>query len=130
MDGHKKTISVRVFTLGIFIKTISEIMIKTSEFRLIYTYIQMCAYLDCVPILTYACAVKQYSSSDMSDCNLAMNNAFSKIFGFKEWQSIRVLREEFNFKSIYKIFKLAQDSFLSACRSHHNPVINLLAFVV
>ena len=87
-------------------------------------------YTNCVPILTYACAVKQYSSSDMSDCNLAMNNAFRKIFGFKEWQSIRVLRKELKFKSIYKIFKLAQDSFISACRSHHNPVINLLAFVV
>ena len=41
-------------------------------------------YTNCLPILTYACAVKQYSASDMSDCNLAMNNAFRKIFGFRD----------------------------------------------
>ena len=39
-------------------------------------------YSNCVPILTYACDVKEYSASDMSDCSIAMNNAFKKIFFF------------------------------------------------
>ena len=40
-------------------------------------------YSNCVPILTYACGVKQFSSSDMSDCNVAVNNALRKTFGFQ-----------------------------------------------
>ena len=75
-------------------------------------------YSNCVPILTYACEVKEYSASDMSDCSVAMNNAFRKIFGFKEWRSIRVLREIFNVKCLYTIFKLAKDKFIASCRSH------------
>ena len=30
-------------------------------------------YTNCVPILTYACSIKEYSASEMSDCNVAMN---------------------------------------------------------
>ena len=84
-------------------------------------------YTNCVPILTYACAVKEYSSSDMSDCNVAMNNAFRKIFGFKHWQSIRYLRELFGFESLYVIFQKAQDKFLSMCKSHANPIVKFLS---
>ena len=39
-------------------------------------------YSNCVPILTYACDVKEFSARDMSDCNLAINNALRKVFGF------------------------------------------------
>ena len=80
-----------------------------------------------MPILTYACAVKEYSSSDMSDCNVAMNNAFRKIFGFKQWQSIRYLRELFGFDSLYNIFKKAQDKFLVLCQSHANPIFKFIS---
>ena len=83
-------------------------------------------YTNCVPILSYACSVKEYSASDMSDCNLAMNNVFRKIFGFKEWQSIRYIREYMGVKSIYEIFKTAQDKFLAKCHSHPNPIIRFL----
>ena len=30
-------------------------------------------YTNCIPIISYACSVKQYSSSDMTDCNTAIN---------------------------------------------------------
>ena len=86
-------------------------------------------YSNCVPILTYACEVKEYSSSEMSDCNVAMNNAFRKIFGFRDWRSIRVLREIFEVKSLYVIFKLDKDKFLLSCRSHPNPIINSLYLI-
>ena len=86
-------------------------------------------YTNCLPILTYACAVKQYSASDMSDCNLAMNNAFRKIFGFRDWRSIRDLRKMFNFSSIYEIFIVAQDRFFESCCTHHNPIINFIAAI-
>ena len=68
-------------------------------------------YSNCVPILTYACAVKQYSAREMSDCNLAMNNVLRKIFVFSQWQSVRYIRELFGVKSLYVLFKEAQDRF-------------------
>ena len=87
-------------------------------------------YSNCVPILTYACAVKQYSASEMCDCNLAMNNVFRKIFGFKDWRSIRTLREVFGFKSLYEVFKTAQEKFLSLCTSHQNPIVGFIATLI
>ena len=80
-------------------------------------------YSNCVPILTYACAVKEYSAAEMSNCNVAVNHALRKVFGFSRWESIRTLREAFEMKSLYEIFKLTQDKFLANCRSHYNPVI-------
>ena len=83
-------------------------------------------YSNCVPVLTYACAVKQYTNNDMSDYNVALNNACRRVFGFTQWQSIRVLRDIFGFKSLYVIFKETQDKFLIACKSHPNPIIKFL----
>ena len=84
---------------------------------------------NCVPILTYACEVKQYSAADMSDCNVAINNVYRKIFGFKDWRSIRQLREVFNFPSIYVTFQKARDRFQRSCISHCNPIIRHLSLL-
>ena len=84
-------------------------------------------YSNCVPILTYACAVKEYSSSDMSNCNTALNNALRKVFGFSRWESIRTLREMFGMKSLYEIFKLTREKFLRSCRSHHSQIVSYIA---
>ena len=84
-------------------------------------------YQNCVPILTYACAVKDYSASDMSNCNVAVNNALRRAFGFSRWESIRTLREIFGMKSLYEIFKVTQDKFLLSCRSHHNKIVAFIA---
>ena len=83
-------------------------------------------YTNCVPVLTFACSVKEYPASEMSDCNTAMNNAVRKIFGFSDWRSIRELREEYGLKSLYIIFKETQDRFLISCRSHHNPIVKFI----
>ena len=80
-----------------------------------------------MPILIYACNVKEYSASDMSDCNVAVNNAYRKIFGFRDWRSIRELREIFGFESLYVIFKKAQDKFVLNCAAHSNPVVKSFA---
>ena len=84
-------------------------------------------YTNCVPILSYASAVKEYSNSEMSDCHVAMNAALRRIFGFKQWQSIRLLREAFGFESLFTIFKKAQDKFLHSCKSHANTTVNFLS---
>ena len=84
-------------------------------------------YTTCVPILTYGCAVKEYFPSEMSDGNVAMNNAFRKIFGFRRWERIRYLRELFGFESIYVIFKKTEEKFMASCKSHPNLIVNFLA---
>ena len=84
-------------------------------------------YTNFVSILTYACNIKQYSASDMSDCNVAINNALRRIFDFKDWRSIRTLREVFQFKSIYETFKLAQDRFTASCQTSTNPMFRFIA---
>ena len=84
-------------------------------------------YSNCVPILSYACAVKEYSAADMSNCNVAVNHALRKVFGFARWESIRTLREAFGMKSLFEIFKTTQDKFNANCRNHYNPVITYLA---
>ena len=87
-------------------------------------------YSNCVSILTYPCDVQEFSERDMSNCYVAINNAQRKVFGFCTWQSICVLCEMFGFKSIYKIFKTAQDRFLTQSKSHPNPIISFIIRIV
>ena len=35
-------------------------------------------HTNCVPILTYACAVKEFSAKEMTNCTEAMNDAIRK----------------------------------------------------
>ena len=58
-------------------------------------------YSNCIPIISDACAVKQFSSSEMTNCNTAINSVIRKIFGFAHRQSVRTLREISGYKSIY-----------------------------
>ena len=83
-------------------------------------------YSNCVPIITYACAVKEYSAADMHRCNVAVNNAIRKIFSFAVWQSIRHLRISYGYKSIYELFENAKRKFLcDASRSMNEVVLHL-----
>ena len=111
--------------LNSFFRAVNSIVgaLKGAHEHVLLTLI----YSNCVPILSYACAVKEYSSSDMSDCNVAMNGALRRVFGFKQWQSIRLLREAFGFESLFTIFKKAQDKFLHSCKSHSNPTVKFLS---
>ena len=84
-------------------------------------------YTNCIPILSYCCAVKAFSSQDMTDCNTAINNVIRKIFGFHRWESVRLLRESFGYLSIYEIFAKARVKFLKSCSVNLNPVIAMIA---
>ena len=61
-------------------------------------------YTNCVPIITYACNVKEFSAKDVRDINTAINHAIRKIFSFNRWEGVRALREGCGMKSIYDIF--------------------------
>ena len=84
-------------------------------------------YTNCVPILTYCCAVKEFSAAEMYRCNVAINNAIRKIYSFAIWQSIRHLRVANGFDSVYEIFAKAKTKFLSSAVTSSNTVVNHLA---
>ena len=84
-------------------------------------------YANCIPILTYACAVKQYPSKMMQNCNTAVNDALRMIFGYHRWESIRCLRESFGYKSITDIFGFARKKFHDLLPYHANSVISHIA---
>ena len=84
-------------------------------------------YANCVPILSYACAVKDFKARDFMDCNTALNDAIRKIFSFHRWESVRALREGFGYPSLTEIFEKAKTKFHSRLTSHHNGVISWLA---
>ena len=53
--------------------------------------LMMLLYSFSIPILTYACEVKFFSSSEMLDCHIAVNDSIRRIFSFHRWESIRHL---------------------------------------
>ena len=84
-------------------------------------------YFNCIPILTYACAIKQYPSKLMQNCNTAVNDALRLIFGYHRWESIRVLRESFGYKSLTDIFGGARKKFHVIAPYHSNPIVSHIA---
>ena len=68
-------------------------------------------YSSCVPVLTYACAVKEYPSRQMQDCCTAMNDALRFLFGYNRWESVRTLRQSFGYKSLVEMFHRAKTKF-------------------
>ena len=90
------------------------------------TVLMRLLYTNCVPRLTYGAAVKELNSSEMQQLNVALNNAIRRIFGFRQWQSIRQLRECYNFKSIEMIYSLARKRFLDGLTSHPNSLLRFL----
>ena len=91
---------------------------KPNEYVLMYLL-----YTNCVPTLSYACAVKTFSSREMTDCNTALNDAIRKIFTYNRWESVRFLRKSFGYRSLYEIFALAKTRFDESLPSHCNAVI-------
>ena len=87
-------------------------------------------YANCVPILTYGCAVKEYSASEMYRCHVAINNAIRKIYSFAMWQSIRQVRLASGYDSIYEIFAKSKAKFMSSAATSSNTVVHHLATIM
>ena len=83
-------------------------------------------YTQCVPIITYASAVKEFSANEMYRCHVAVNNAIRKIFSFAIWQSIRQIRISNGFQSIYEIFASAKRKFIVKSKTSSNSVVTHL----
>jgi len=80
-------------------------------------------YTNCVPTITYASGFKSFSSKDMNDCTVALNDAIRKIFSFHRWESVRELRTNFGYKSFTEIFAIAKNKFLKLLPHHENSVL-------
>ena len=83
-------------------------------------------YSNCVPKLTYGAAVKDLSSAEKHQYNVAVNNAVRRIFKFRYWQSIRQLREFYKFDAIEIIFAKARKRFLRSIANHGNSLLRFL----
>ena len=86
-------------------------------------------YSNCVPSLTYAAEVKDLTSSEMHDCNVALNDSIRRIFSYNRWESTRTLRQELGFSNITEIFYSLRNTFISKCLKpgNRNKVILALA---
>ena len=84
-------------------------------------------YVNCVPILTYASAVKEYPSREIHNCNTALNDSLRFIFGYHRWESVRHLRECFGYKSLTELFSKAKMNFDKSALTHHNSIISVIA---
>ena len=84
-------------------------------------------YSNCVPIVTFASAVREFNSADMYRCHVAINNAIRKIFSFAVWQSIRHIRISYGCESIYELFASAKAKFLANAPSSSNSIVSHLS---
>ena len=84
-------------------------------------------YSNCIPTLSYACAVKQFPSRQMQNCNTAVNDALRLIFGYHRWESVRQLREFFGYKSLTDIFGRSRKKFHERLPYHSNSIISCIA---
>ena len=80
-------------------------------------------FSNCVPILSYGCETVEFSSSDMRTFNIAINDAIRKIYSYQRWESVRDLRQNAGFPSIYEIFSRRSEAFLNGNRQSTNQVI-------
>ena len=84
-------------------------------------------HTNCVPIITYASAVREYNSAGMYRCHVAINNAIRKIFSFAVWQSIRHIRISYGYKSVYELFATAKAKFLANATTSPNSIVKHFA---
>ena len=84
-------------------------------------------YSNCVPKLTYGAAIKELNAAESNQYNVALNNAVRRIFGFRNWQSIRQIREFYGYQSIEVLFAKAKKRFHDSLINHHNGVLRFLS---
>ena len=86
-------------------------------------------YTTCVPKLTYGAAVKDLTAAEKHQYNVAVNNAVRRIFRFRYWQSIRQLREFYNYDSI-EMFAKARKNLFYSLANHRNSVLRFLSSLI
>ena len=70
-------------------------------------------YATCIPHLTYASDVVQYSTSQMHSMNMAVNDCIRRLFTFNRWESERYLRQSFGYPSLSETFEKRSSEFFN-----------------
>ena len=119
-----------IFTkiIGLDKKNISKFYAKAnsilhSNLNLDKTVLMRLLYTNCVSTLTFAAEVKQLTASDMRALNTAINDAIRQIFSFSRWESVRDLRKNYGYDSIYEMFEKRKVSFNRGLKTHPNATI-------
>ena len=84
-------------------------------------------YSNCVPKLTFGAPVKDLTASEMNQFNVAVNTAVRRIFGFRQWQSIRHLRDIYHYDSVEVMFEKLRKRFFNCMFCHDNETLKFLA---
>ena len=87
-------------------------------------------YSNCVPCLSYASEVKDISSRELQDCNVALNDSIRRIFSYNRWESTRSLRQQLGYPNVTEIFRSRRRRFFNRCRESTNGVICFIASIV
>ena len=88
-------------------------------------------FSNCVPILSYGAETVEFSSTEMRECNTAINDAIRKIYSYHRWESTRLLRQSAGFPSIYEIFARRSKNFSNGNLQSRNEVVSkLTAFFI
>ena len=83
-------------------------------------------YSMCVPNVTYASEVLQYSSKQMHMINVALNDCLRRIFSYNRWESVRFLRLSSGYPSITDIFHQRSRRFNARLSSIRNDTLRFL----
>ena len=83
-------------------------------------------FATCVPHLTYACDVIQYSAGQMQPLNVALNDCIRRIFTYNRWESVRYLRLSFGYLSLTEIFENRSRNFLKQLTKIGNSTLECL----
>ena len=84
-------------------------------------------YAMCIPNLTYAADVIEYSTKQMQALNVAHNDSIRRIFGYNRWESVRYLRLSCNYPSLTDIFWKRSRIFHQRLPSLGNPTLRFLS---
>lgn len=84
-------------------------------------------FTNCVSIITYGSDVKVYNSKEMINGTVAINDAIRKIFSYNRWESVRTLRQAFNYDSLSEIFHKSSKRFLHSIKMSRNHVLLFLS---
>ena len=83
-------------------------------------------YAICVPNLTYACEVLNYSNAQFQPMNVAINDCIRKIYGHNRWESVRFLRQNLGYPSLTEIFRSRSRKFHQFMHLLRNDTLNYL----
>ena len=83
-------------------------------------------YSICVPNLTYASEVCNYTPSQIRPITVALNDSIRRIFSYQRWESIRFLRLSFGYPSVTDIFYKRSQRFYTRLSKMRNDTLNYL----